>query len=86
MQAAGGTGLPLDWEGLFEIKVYSVTTLKRTISDLDTNTYTYTWAMLLDDFLFLPPAAITFTLRNYMDGPDGEEYSSEEIELIVRKV
>jgi len=71
------------WEGLFEIEVYVSDVLMRTATAIDALEWTYTNAMNVSDN-GTPSDEIVFKLKNYRT-VDGNVYSSDQVELTVKK-
>lgn len=84
-----GIGLPgkvvpsADWEGLYRIEVWVGGVRKRTASDIDALTWTYTEAMNIEDNGSLAPK-ILFKLFNYRF-EDGFTYESDPSEVTCQK-
>jgi hypothetical protein len=88
----GGAGIGIPGEvlvvnrrdGLFKVEVWVSGILKRTMTDIDAATWTYTEAMNLTDNGSLAPS-ITFELLNFARHVDGTIYESAQVEVICNK-
>jgi len=74
---------PPSWEGLFKIEVYVSGELKRSVSEIDAVTWTYSQEMNVTDNGSLADS-VEFRLFNYIDS-EGRECVSAASILIVRK-
>lgn len=78
------TDKAVTWDGLFEVEVYVSSSLVRTATAINDDTWTYTSAMNTTDNGSLA-AEVTFKLMNYIEYDAWENGESAQREIIVEK-
>jgi hypothetical protein len=75
----------LSGEGLYRLEIYKDSVLYRTVTDLSSQTYTYTDANIYSDFSSTYPDYFEVRIYNYILNADGNTYTSEYENMTINK-